>query len=784
VIFAAAFVCALTLSTASFGQNQSNLPAFPGAEGFGSQSIGGRGGQVIEVTNLNDAGPGSLRAALEASGPRIVVFRVGGTIELDSDIEVQNPYLTVAGQTAPGDGITLKNSPLNAKTPLKIETHDVILRYIRSRPGSNPAESGTLDALTIANEDADVYNVIVDHGSFSWATDEVTNLYYDAHELTVQWSIIAEGLDCSTHTEGKQAQCHSMGMLIGHDGGHNYSIHHNLFAHNRRRNPRIKTSGVVDVVNNVVYNPGTGGNSRSPTYVHGEWGVVPANYVGNYFKPGIDSGAAEWFIDTKLITAVYTEDNTVPHLVMSPDPEDQANLVSVRHSAAPVTTTSAAEAYDQVLADAGANLGLNCDGTTYVRRDSADSRVVDDVRYGTGSIIDEPEEVGGWPVLSSGVACADGDHDGMPDEWEALIGLDAADPSDRNDLAPSGYTWLETYLNPPFLPEASLSVQAVNPAAGPPSGGTDVGVTGSGFEDGATASFGAEPASNVVVSSSTFIMAQTPAGVEGLVDVTITNPDQESRTLIDGFQYINVTNADLALTKTDDADPIESGDTFTYSLLVTNNGPQEAKDVVVEDSLPAGPTLLSTSGCAEDPIGVPTCTLGTIAAGASSGYTISVSTAPDAVATVRNQATVSSISVNDPDSANNVASEDTTINAPSAPPEAPSELTARAQTVGKGKNRTYAGFVSLSWSDNSSTEDEFVIERCDEIALVGRGKKKKATCSGTWGTVFSASVGANTTDFDDTTALAESTYLYRVRAVNAIGSSDYSNEASETTPIE
>ncbi|MHC4224134.1 MAG: IPT/TIG domain-containing protein, partial [Planctomycetota bacterium] len=540
----------------------------------------------------------------------------------------------------------------------------------------------------------------------------------------------------------------------------------------------------VDVVNNVVYNSGTGGNSRSPTYVHGEWGVVPANYVGNFFKPGIDSDAAEWFIDTKLITAVYIEDNAVPNLVMSPDPEDQANLVSVRHSAAPVTTTSAAEAYEQVLADAGANMGLNCDGTAYLRRDSADLRIVEDVRYGTGSIINEPEEVGGWPVLYSGVACPDGDQDGMPDEWEVLQGLDAADPSDRNDLAPSGYTWLETYLNPPFLPEASLSVQTVNPATGPLSGGTDVGITGSGFEDGATARLGTEPATNVVVSSSTFIMAQTPPGGAGPVDVTITNPDQQSRTLVDGFTYINLTNADLALSKTDDADPIEAGDTFTYSISVTNNGPQEAADVVVEDTLPGELTLLSTSGCAEDPVAVPTCTLGTVSAGSSSSYTISVSTDPDTFVTITNQATVGSVSVNDPSPTNNLGSEDTTVNQPPSPPEAPSRLTAKAETRGRGKNRTYAGVVRLSWSDNSNTEDEFVVERCDEVTIPGKGKTKQITCSGTWGGVFAASVGANITAFDDTTALVQSTYLYRVKAVSGFGSSDYSNEASVTTPLE
>ena len=781
-IFAGALVCALAPSQISFGQDPPSLPAFPGAEGFGAQSIGGRGGRVIEVTNLNDAGPGSLRAAIEASGPRTVVFRVGGTIELDSSLEVQNPYLTVAGQTAPGDGITLKNSPLSAGTPLKIKTHDVIIRYIRSRPGSNSDEIGTLDALTIFNETDGLQDVIIDHGSFSWATDEVVNVYYAAHNITIQWSIIAEGLDCSTHVENGELQCHSMGMLLGSDGSRDMSIHHNLFAHNRHRNPRIKTMGTIDVVNNVVYNSGSGNGWRSPTYVHGGRGVVPANYVGNYFKPGFDTGAAEWFIDTKEIVEVYVEGNIVPNEVIDPASVDM--LVDTRHDTPPIVTTSAPVAYVQVLEQAGSSRGLECDGTPYARRDSADLRIVEEVRNGTGWIIDEPEEVGGWPVLYAGVACADGDHDGMPDEWEVLKELDAADPSDRNDLAPSGYTWLETYLNPPFLPEASLSVQTVNPATGPLSGGTDVGITGSGFEDGATARFGTEPATNVVVSGSTFIMAQTPPGGAGLADVTITNPDQQSRTLVDGFTYINLTNADLALSKTDDADPIEAGGTFTYSISATNNGPQEAANVVVEDTLPAGLTFLSTSGCAEDPVGIPTCTLGTIAAASSSSYTISVSTDPDTFVTVTNQATVGSVSVNDPNPTNNVGSEDTTVNPPPRPPEAPSRLTAQAQTVGRGKKSTYAGFVRLSWSDNSNTEDEFVIERCDEVTIFGKGKKKQITCSGTWGGAFAASVGANTTAFDDTTAPVQSTYIYRVKAVSGFGSSDYSNEASVTTPRE
>lgn len=172
----------------------SSVPAFPGAEGFGANSVGGRGGRVIEVTNLDDSGPGSLRAAIEADRPRTVVFRVGGTIELQSGLEITNPFITIAGQTAPGGGITLRNDPSNADTSLKIETHDVVIRYIRSRPGPSTELHGTLDAITIGNQEGGTYNVIVDHSSFSWATDEVVNSWYDAHDITIQWSIVSEGL--------------------------------------------------------------------------------------------------------------------------------------------------------------------------------------------------------------------------------------------------------------------------------------------------------------------------------------------------------------------------------------------------------------------------------------------------------------------------------------------------------------------------------------------------------------------------------------------------------------
>lgn len=395
VLIALFLVLLLALMWSKFAVSHSSDLAFPGAEGFGASSIGGRNGKTIEVTNLNDRGVGSLRAAIDTQEPRTIIFRVGGTITLDSSLRIRHPYITIAGQTAPNGGITLRNSPKNTEAPLKIETHDVIVRYLRSRPGSNPNESGNLDALSIAGKKGKVYNIMIDHCSLSWATDEVISTFYDARNVTIQWSIISEGLDCSTHTENGKRQCHSMGMLLGSEGSKNISIHHNLFAHNRRRNPLVKNSGVTDIVNNVIYNSGFGTNSFSPTQVMGTYGKINVNYVGNYFKPGVDTRSADWLIDTKEEPVnLYVKDNQVPRSTLHPD--SFRWLVRDRHNAPKITTTSAQTAYEQVLANAGASCSLNSTGQPKFYRDAIDDRIIADVRHGTGRIINDPSEVGGW----------------------------------------------------------------------------------------------------------------------------------------------------------------------------------------------------------------------------------------------------------------------------------------------------------------------------------------------------------------------------------------------------
>ena len=191
---------------AETGGTAAAIPAFPGAEGFGANSVGGRGGRVIEVINLNDSGPGSLRAAIEAEGSRIVIFRTGGTIELQSGLNIHNPFITIAGQTAPGGGITLRHDPSrNTGVSLGIWTHDVIVRYLGVRPGPSIEESCCVDGVSIQGG----HDIILDHVSASWAVDENVNSWYDPHDFTIQWSIISEGLYNSTHEQGP----HSLSLI-------------------------------------------------------------------------------------------------------------------------------------------------------------------------------------------------------------------------------------------------------------------------------------------------------------------------------------------------------------------------------------------------------------------------------------------------------------------------------------------------------------------------------------------------------------------------------------------
>ncbi len=435
----------------------SSLPAFPRAEGFGSATPGGRGGRVIEVTSLGDAGRGSLRAAIEAEGARVIVFRVAGTIEVKSTLTVRHPYVTIAGQTAPGDGITLRPVDAAVEALLKIETHDVVVRYLSLRAG--PPSAG--DGMEIFASDAhETYNVVIDHNSISWAVNRNLATWYDAHDISIQWNIFSEGLNCSIHAKG----CHSKGVLLGgyasdenkdKPGAYNISLHHNLMAHNGERNPYIKAAGVIDVVNNVAYNPfGTFSHIDMVEQVAPDW----VNYIGNFYKPGpntevkygiraINPGAAGAGIFVQGNIGPGREDDDQPEINIL-DPDARQFAVSLPFPAAKVTAITARQAYEQILANAGANMGLRCDGTFFPRRDAIDARIIRDVEAGAGRIIDAPSEVGGWLTIPSAAPCADSDHDGMSDAWEQVYGFDPADPSDGpTDADGDGYTNIEEFLN-------------------------------------------------------------------------------------------------------------------------------------------------------------------------------------------------------------------------------------------------------------------------------------------------------------------------------------------------
>lgn len=433
------------------------VPAFPGAEGFGVRSAGGRGGQVIEIVNLNDDGPGSLREAIEAAGARIVVFRVAGTIELQSSLVVANPFITIAGQTAPGAGVTLRAASAEVEALIQIKTHDVIVRYLTLRAG--PPSAG--DAMQILADDShDTYNVVIDHNSMSWAVNRNLATWYDAHDISIQWNIFSEGLDCSIHPKG----CHSKGVLIGgyasdenknQPGAYNISLHHNLMAHNGERNPYIEAAGVIDVVNNVAYNPFGTFSHIDMVYQVAQDQV---NYVGNVYQPGPDTevkygikainpGAAGAGIFVQGNLGPQRNDITLPEIEIV-DPDSRQFVVSERYPAEAITTTFATEAYDQVLSNAGADMGLDCEGSFFTRRDAIDTRIVNDVRNGTGSVIDDPSEVGGWLTIDSATPCQDSDHDGMPDAWEQKYDFNPNDPVDAwKDANENGYTNIEEFLN-------------------------------------------------------------------------------------------------------------------------------------------------------------------------------------------------------------------------------------------------------------------------------------------------------------------------------------------------
>ncbi len=455
----------LMIIVAGAQQAPAQTPAFPGAEGAGRYTSGGRGGIVCEVTTLEDSGPGSLREAVAQKGKRTVVFRVSGTIRLKSELKIGNRDLTIAGQSAPGDGICI------ADRAVVVNADNIILRYLRFRLGDSLRTEE--DALWGRYRN----DIIIDHCSASWSVDECMS-FYSSRNMTIQWCLIAESLYLSTHSNG----AHGYGGIWG---GTNVSFHHNLFAHHSSRTPRFDGSNAlcinVDYRNNVVYNWGF--NSA----YGGERGTI--NMVANYYKYGPatksgvrfrivepSDGAGKWYVEENYVTGspVITANNWAGGVQGSYRAESLVRAYEP-HPYIPITQHSAEEAFQRVLEYAGATLP---------RRDPVDARIIQDVINGTAAyegsayekansvpdpsllcgIIDSQKEVGGWPELFSLPAPADGDHDGMPDYWENANGLNPADPADRNLLNDEGYTRLEVYLN--SLTGATTAVRE-EPAAQP-----------------------------------------------------------------------------------------------------------------------------------------------------------------------------------------------------------------------------------------------------------------------------------------------------------------------------
>jgi pectate lyase len=417
-----------TVLLAPFSQAQTNPSAFPGAEGFGAGATGGRGGEVYFVTNLSDSGEGSLRDAVSKPN-RTVIFRVSGTIELQSRIQIGQPNITVAGQTAPGDGICLRGHELFIR-----DTENVIVRFIRSRPGDETKSEH--DAITIWN----CKNVIVDHCSMSWSTDSLNDVVKKTGNVTVQWCILSEPLNNSVHVKGAH------GYGTGWDGRINGggSFHHNLIAHCNSRAPRIgylkEGRGQIDVRNNVIYNTGDGGAYGGET--------DDFNYIGNYYRPGPSTKAKDvvfdiWAEDSRMfVSGNFIEGfdaiNNDNRLGVKFKKGSAECLVEKPFAAAPVKTHSAKEAFELVTQLAGAVLPA---------RDAVDQRILNDVKNGTGKIINSQSEVGGWPELKSAPAPSDTDSDGIPDTWESSHQLNPNDASDGTTITTAGYSNLEVYLN-------------------------------------------------------------------------------------------------------------------------------------------------------------------------------------------------------------------------------------------------------------------------------------------------------------------------------------------------
>ncbi|MCV2484472.1 T9SS C-terminal target domain-containing protein [Flavobacterium sp. SH_e] len=429
--------------------------AFPGAEGYGRYAVGGRGGKVIEVTNLNDDGPGSLRDAVNQEiGPRTIVFNVSGNIKLASRLVANQPYITIAGQTAPGEGITISRAPIG------LTGNDGVIRFLTVRIGGGT----TFDGMGLTGAD---YSII-DHCSISWTIDESFSSR-GAHHITLQRTLISEALNVAGHDKYPAGKMHGFAATICGDIG---SFHHNLLAHNQGRNWSIGGglngdgyyTGRLDITNNVVYN--WGGRTT-------DGGANEVNFVNNYYKPGastkifvalnaqhegVGKGMQRYYFNGNIMPGYFDEksqDKGRKSTVSNNEKVEYETFVDKPFFPSYVETQSAKAAYKNVLSDVGANQPFF---------DKHDNRIIDETLKGTftykgsksglGGMIDNEQDAGGWPNFVSETRPADWDtdHDGLPNWWEKAFGLNENSPSgdfsDTNsDTDKDGFTQLDNYLD-------------------------------------------------------------------------------------------------------------------------------------------------------------------------------------------------------------------------------------------------------------------------------------------------------------------------------------------------
>ncbi|RMZ59178.1 pectate lyase [Chryseobacterium nematophagum] len=453
------FLAASIIGSISVFTNAQNILSFPGAEGFGRYTTGGRGGKVYVVTKLSDDGSeGTLRYALDQKGPRYIVFKTGGTIYLESPLKIHEGNVTIAGQTAPGEGITIANYETF------VGADNVIIRYMRFRMGDHKQVEG--DALGARF----IKNLIIDHCSMSWSTDETVSIYVNEN-TTLQWCIIAESLRNSAHQKG----AHGYGGIAGGKGA---SFHHNIYAHHDSRNPRLgeyagskfALTDLTDFRNNVIYNWGHNN-------IYGGEGMN-VNIINNYYKPGpatltrnrivaIDKNEnpktevyniwGKYYIDGNILEGnpEITKDNWTKGVFGQMKPsykltDQDKNSIRINHPhdiQNNVKTHSAKEAYKKILNIGGASLV----------RDAIDLHVLKDIKNGnftykgskgsTHGIIDSQKDVGGFPNLKQGTPLLDSDNDGMPDEWEIKHQLNPKAANANGRDLDKNYDNIEVYFN-------------------------------------------------------------------------------------------------------------------------------------------------------------------------------------------------------------------------------------------------------------------------------------------------------------------------------------------------